>query len=196
MGDTRFLRWYRTIPITLMAIVCALTFGFSLVPDNLVRSIFYPVKYADIIQEASDRYGVDPYLVCAVIKCESNWNPTVQSDAGAQGLMQLMPATSQELATLGSVDSSTYDPTALTDPTTNIEYGTAYLAYLQANLNATDEVIAAYNAGLGSVSSWQSSGGDISNNITYAETAAYLVRVKDAYAKYQELYPNGITDSN
>ena len=111
------------------------------------------------------------------------------------GLMQLMPSTAKEIARLGLVDSSRYDYNRLTDPTTNIVYGVAYLGYLKRNLGNQDEVIAAYNAGIGSVSGWQSGGGDISSNIAYAETSAYLAHVNDAYRHYRELYPDELVDS-
>jgi soluble lytic murein transglycosylase len=176
-----------------MALTCALTFATNLAPNDLVRSLLYPVKYADLVQDSSTRHGVDPYLVCAVIKCESGWDSEASSSAGAVGLMQLMPATSAEVAQMGLVDAGTYDPNNLTDPATNIEYGTAYLAYLQQYLGSTDEVIAAYNAGMGTVGTWVGDGGDLSSSIEYAETAAYLVLVKDAYSRYQQLYPEGIT---
>ncbi len=180
-----------------MILVCIFTFaidGFvALAPAPMVRSTFYPVEYSAFIQSESQKYGVDPYLVCAVIKCESNWQADANSAAGAVGLMQLMPSTAQEMVRQGMVDADQYDYQKLTDPTTNMEFGIAYLGYLQQHLGSTDEVIAAYNAGLGSVSGWQSSGGDISSNITYAETANYLVRVNEAYGHYKDLYPMGIT---
>ena len=95
---------------------------------------------------------------------------------------------------MGLVRSSAYDPTDLTDPSTNIEYGCAYLAYLSSQCDSTDEVIAAYNAGLGTVESWKEGHpSDFSDAITYPETKLYLQRVNDAYVHYQELYPNGIS---
>jgi soluble lytic murein transglycosylase len=106
--------------------------------------------------------------------------------------MQLMPETAAEVADLGLVDSTVYDPADLGDADTNIEYGCAYLAYLQRNCDTTDEVIAAYNAGIGKVSSWKAEGGDFSSAIDYAETSAYLTRVNDARSQYQRLYPDGI----
>jgi soluble lytic murein transglycosylase len=127
-------------------------------------------------------------LTCAIIKCESNWNEAAVSDAGAVGLMQMMPATSAELAEWGVVDVWSYDPSNLTDPTTNIEYGCAYLGQLQLRLGSLDEVVAAYNAGPGSVEQWLSGGGDIADVIDFPETALYLKRVNETYERYQQLY--------
>ena len=56
-----------------------------------------------------------------------------------------------------------------------------------------DEVVAAYNAGIGTVNQWRSDGGDIVDNITYPETSRYLERVNRAYAVYVRCYPEGIT---
>ena len=195
MSDTRFFRWFRTIPIMVMLALCVVTAGIGIAPAKVVRKVLYPVRYAEIIKSASQRYGVDEYLVCAVVKCESNWDPNVTSSAGAVGLMQMMPSTSAEVARLGLVDSRTYNPNDLTDPATNIEYGTAYLAYLQRNLKSQDEVIAAYNAGLGSVSQWTANGGNVNETVQFAATASYLVRVNDAQGRYRQLYPDGIENS-
>ena len=192
MADTRFWRWFRTIPIVCMLAVCIASAGASLLPTQIVRRVFYPVEHADVIERASQRYGVDKYLICAVIKCESNWDEQAESSAGAVGLMQLMPSTSAAVAKMGLVDSSTYPPDNLTDAETNIMYGTAYLSYLQKNLSSREQVIAAYNAGLGSVSKWLANGDDISSQIQYSETASYLVRVNEAYDRYKQFYPDGI----
>lgn len=192
----RFFRWYRTIPLLLMGLVLALSLGLGALPASLVRSLLFPVEHAAQINASSSRHGVDPYLAAAVIKCESDWNESVTSDAGAVGLMQLMPDTAHSIASRGLVDSSTYDPDDLTDASTNIEYGCAYLGYLASQLNSQDEVIAAYNAGLGSVQTWKSQGTEsIGEAISYPETRIYLQRVNDAYAHYRELYPDGLVDS-
>lgn len=192
--SVRFFRWYRTIPLLLMALVLALTLGVSALPASLLRATLFPVSYESQIETSSARHGVDPYLVCAVIKCESNWDETVQSSAGAVGLMQLMPDTAESIASMGLVNSNVYDPDNLTDPTTNIEYGCAYLSYLDDQLGSQDAVIAAYNAGLGSVQSWTSgSTAEIADVIRYPETRFYLERVNDAYDQYVRLYPDGIS---
>lgn len=190
MRKVRFFRWYRVIPLLIIAAIVAATVGSNYVP-NQVKKILYPVQYADYIQEAADTYGVDPYLICAVIKTESNWDTNATSSAGAEGLMQLMPDTAATVYAMGLV--SRYDPTNLYDPKTNIIYGTAYLSYLENHLSSDEEIIAAYNAGLGSVQKWLASGGDISQNITFSETAGYLTKVKAARTVYETLYPEGIS---
>ncbi|MDI9590672.1 MAG: lytic transglycosylase domain-containing protein [Acidobacteriota bacterium] len=191
---TRFWRWYRTIPILAMALVAALSLGLAGLPSEQFGRFRLPINYKSEILDSSGRHGVDPLLVCAVIKCESNWDPDAVSGAGAVGLMQIMPATSAELASYGLVDRWSYDPDNLTDPQTNIEYGCAYLAQLTGQLGSTDEVIAAYNAGPGSVTFWLSGGGDIADAIAYPETALYLKSVQDTYAGYQRLYTETLNE--
>ena len=180
------------VPLVLVgavAIACAI---LAATPTTLARRTLYPVSHAQDIQASAERHGVDPLLVAAVIKCESNWDENAQSAAGAIGLMQVMPQTSSELARMGLVDSGAYDPSNLFDPTTNIEYGTAYLAFLEKNLSSTDQVIAAYNAGMGKVEEWLAQPGELADNITYAETREYLRRVSEAYQGYRDSYPNGL----
>lgn len=195
-GGARFFRWYRTLPLLLMGVLLALSLGLNALPRSLVRSFLFPVEHAQQINASASRHGVDPYLAAAVIKCESDWNESARSDAGAVGLMQLMPETAESIASRGLVSASAFDPADLTDAATNIEYGCAYLGYLEGQLGSQDEVIAAYNAGLGSVQSWKAnSSGSLAENIQYPETRFYLQRVNDAYAHYQELYPQGLEDS-
>lgn len=164
----------------------------ALTPATLARRTLYPVSHVQDIQASAERHGVDPLLVAAVIKCESGWDEAAQSSAGAIGLMQVMPQTSSELARMGLVDPGAYDPSDLLDPAANIEYGTAYLAFLEKNLSSTDEVIAAYNAGMGKVEEWLAQPGELADNITYAETREYLRRVNDAYQGYRDSYPTGL----
>lgn len=198
MPDTRnalFWRWYRTLPILLMTAMLALTLVVEVLPIDMVRGVFFPVSYAERIDEAAEQHGVDAHLIAAVIRCESGWNETAQSGAGAVGLMQLMPDTAQSVAKLGLVDTATYDPNRLTDAATNIEYGTAYLAYLQSQLETEDEVICAYNAGIGAVQGWQESadGGSFVDAIAYPETREYLQSVNEALRQYTKYYPNGMS---
>ena len=188
----RLLRWYRVVPVVLLVLTLAVVVVVGSNPTSLGRYLVYPVHHEEAIEAASERHCVDPLLVCAVIKCESDWDENARSAAGAIGLMQVMPLTAETMAALGYVDADVWDPDALTDPEVNIEYGCAYLGYLQSHLSSLDEVIAAYNAGIGAVQGWIAEGGTIPDDVEFAETRVYLDRVRNAYEGYQGAYPDGI----
>ena len=184
-----FLRWYRVFPLTVVLIFGLVSFAFAFAPSLLFKSM-YPLRYEDEITASAATHGVDPYLVAAVIRSESSWDPEASSHQGARGLMQLMPETAQDMVAKGLVDGKRYSYENLEDPTVNIEYGCAYLSYLLTYFNgATDRAIAAYNAGVGNVDGWAKQDKLLHNAITFPETQAYLVRVNMAKARYQELYP-------
>lgn len=184
-----FLRWYRALPLIIVLIFGLVSFAFTFAPSLLFKSM-YPLRYEDEITASAATHGVDPYLVAAVIRSESSWDPEASSHQGARGLMQLMPETAQDMVAKGLVDGKRYSYENLEDPTVNIEYGCAYLSYLFTYFNgATDRAIAAYNAGMGNVDGWAKQDKLLHNAITFPETQAYLVRVNMAKARYQELYP-------
>lgn len=184
-----FLRWYRVFPLTVVLIFGLVSFAFAFAPSLLFKSM-YPLRYEDEITASAATHGVDPYLVAAVIRSESSWDPEASSHQGARGLMQLMPETAQDMVAKGLVDGKRYSCENLEDPAINIEYGCAYLSYLLTYFNgATDRAIAAYNAGMGNVDGWAKQDKLLHNAITFPETQAYLVRVNMAKARYQELYP-------
>ncbi|TAK36099.1 MAG: lytic transglycosylase domain-containing protein [Chloroflexota bacterium] len=98
-------------------------------------------SYASEVAAASERFGVDPRLVMAVMRQESGGNPYATSAVGAAGLMQLMPAT---FASMG------YDPSRIYEPSLNIEAGTRYLSSTLAAFGGDVYwAVAAYNAGGG-----------------------------------------------
>ena len=113
------------------------TEGFVSVLEEGYRALPAPIAYNDTINEAAVMYNLDPNLIRAIIRAESQFNPFAVSSAGAQGLMQLMPALAEELDVL--------DPF---DPRQNIFGGARYLRELldrhKGNVNLA---VASYNAG-------------------------------------------------
>ena len=100
-----------------------------------------PSAYDHLIDEAARRYQIDPALVRAVITVESAFDPLAVSTAGAQGLMQLMPALAEELGVQNAFD-----------PRENIMAGTRYLSYLlDVHKGNIPLALASYNAGPGNV---------------------------------------------
>jgi hypothetical protein len=124
------------------------------------RPVPATIAYNTTIAEAADLYRLDPNLIRAIIRAESAFNPFAVSRAGAQGLMQLMPAVSEELNVL--------DPF---DPRQNIFGGARYLRWLlDRNHGDLDLAVASYNAGPGAV--------DRYNGIPpYRETQDYVKKV-------------------
>lgn len=126
-------------------------------------------KYRDEILTAAKQYQLAPSLIRAVIHAESGFNPKAVSKAGAQGLMQLMPATAKELGTRD-----------VWLPQQNIQAGTAYLASLLQQFNGDRRLaLAAYNAGPGAVSRYE-------GVPPFAETRAYLERVDILLRRYEQ----------
>ncbi|MBL4659977.1 MAG: lytic transglycosylase domain-containing protein [Alcanivoracaceae bacterium] len=126
-------------------------------------------KFEKEIQAAATKWTVEPSLIKAIIHAESSFKADNQSSAGAQGLMQLMPATQK-----------TYSVTNPFDPSQNIQAGTAYLKHL---LNTYDNnlrlSLAAYNAGETAVKKYN-------NNVPpYRETENYIKRVKILQKRYK-----------
>lgn len=130
----------------------------------------YPKSYEDEIFRAAKQYNIDPDLVKAVIKVESNFSSTAVSQKGAVGIMQLMPETAR--------DYSVNDPF---NPTENINGGTRYLKELMEMFNGNLRLaLAAYNAGQNAVIKY---GFRIP---PYAETIDYVERVLTHYTNLKE----------
>lgn len=159
----------------------------------------YPLHYRDAIAAHAAGAGLDPALVAAVIRVESGFDPQAVSPRGARGLMQVMPATGEWVAS--QIGVTGFEVADLHDPETNIEIGTWYLADLLRTFDG-DLVLAlaAYNGGRGNVSRWLEDQtqaavreGSLDQRlaaIPFAETRRFVRRVLDGYRVYRLLYPS------
>ncbi len=129
-----------------------------------------------IIQQAAQQHGVSEGLIKAVMHTESGFNVNARSPVGAQGLMQLMPATARRFNV-----SNAYDPQE------NIMAGAKYLAWLLKRFNGnTSLALAGYNAGEGNVAKY----GGVP---PFRETQDYVRRVT---SRYSNLYASGVNASS
>lgn len=126
--------------------------------------------YDNLIQAAAARNGVEHGLLKAMMHTESGFNPNARSPVGAQGLMQLMPATARRFGV--------NDPW---NPEQNIEGGAKYISWLMRRYNNLEKTVAAYNAGEGNVDKY----GGIP---PFRETRDYVKRV---LSRYNNLYSGG-----
>jgi hypothetical protein len=124
------------------------------------------VPYADLFSRAANRYGVDASLLAAMASQESGFDSQAVSPAGAQGLMQFMPATAKGLGV---------NPM---DPTSAIDGAARYLSDLTKQFGSADLALAAYNAGPGTVSRY----GGIP---PYSETQNYVRSVMSKAEAYR-----------
>jgi len=125
-----------------------------------------PSRYNDAVESIAATHSLPPQLVHSVIRVESNYDPLAVSSKGAQGLMQLMPATARRFGVANAFD-----------PVDNIQGGTRYLKYLLDLYNGDYRLaLAAYNAGEGAVEKY----GTVP---PYPETLNYLTRVDQQIRK-------------
>lgn len=151
----------------------------------------YPIIYKDHIMEYSNQYELDPYLVLAVIKVESNFDKDARSKKDAKGLMQISNQTGKWAFESLSLDNFT--PTRLYDPKTNIRIGTWYLNKLIRQFDSIDLALASYNAGSGNVEGWlkdkaYSDDGTSLERIPFNETKEYVDKVNKSYTLYKKIY--------
>lgn len=154
--------------------------------DDLRWRLIYPLHYF----EAVHNYMLDnnPILLQSIVKEESHFNPEATSGAGASGLMQLMPATYNEIAKNIGISGDIYNVE------NNIKVGSAYYSNLKRNLNDKDlYAVSAYNGGIGSVTSWfnkliYSDADEFVEQIPYPETKNYVKKIFRTYWMYGNIY--------
>lgn len=181
----------RSGPVALLALI-VLVLSMALLGSKWFLRMVFPLHYRDVVAAKTEKYRVDPFLVIAMIRVESHFNPEARSDKGAVGLMQLMPETAAWI--YDQMRQGRLDPTLLRDPELNVELGVWYLRSLLDKFD-NDPVLAlaAYNGGRGRVVEWlaqeQWTGKrDTLHQIPFPETRNYVERVLTVRDWYRKLY--------
>ena len=141
-----------------------------------VAVTLFQKRALEIVNKLAPEYGISPRLALAVIRAESNFDPTARSEKNAQGLMQLIPETSARFNV-----SKPYDPVQ------NIRGGLAYLRWLLAYFKGNVSLVAAaYNAGEGTVNRYR-------GIPPFAETRAYVKRIIEFFGRGEHPYDEAVT---
>lgn len=156
-----------------------------------VKKVIFPYRYKEIVDNYSNKYDLDPLLVLAVIKTESNFNTEAESVKGAKGLMQIMDTTGSWIADKVGIEG--FYSSMLYDPEINIQFGCWYLDNLLLEFDDLSLALAAYNGGSGNVAKWLSNpeyseDGQKLDYIPFSETKKYVDIVTTRYSIYKFLY--------
>ncbi|MCL1975571.1 MAG: lytic transglycosylase domain-containing protein [Firmicutes bacterium] len=175
--------------IMLLALALVL-FAFFYYRQHILR-YFYPLNYQAQVEVIAKEYEIDPWLIYAIIRMESDFKLRAESPAGARGLMQLMPSTAQWITEVAGFNLSEED---IWLPENNIRLGCWYIDWLRDYYNGDMVIaVAAYNAGMSNVNSWIASGvwnGNLQelSGIPFSETRKYISHVYESYNMYHNLY--------
>ena len=165
--------------------------SFATLPREIWRMLL-PIEHAPFFAQEARRHGLDPYLLVALVRQESAFDPRAVSSAQARGLMQLIPPTARRVARQLQLDRFSIDQLFL--PQLNIRLGSQYLADRLAQFEGNvDQAVASYNAGPDPVNLWLSEGdyreaAEFVENIPFTETRNYVKILHRNYRLYKQLY--------
>lgn len=153
-------------------------------------------KIAMVVDDTSEKFGFDPYLLLSIMSTESTLRPWVHSDKGAHGLMQIMPSTGRSLAELvkqeprliGLKDGEELPQLTLKDIESNIQLGTLYLTQLMMKYGSLEEAVYAYNLGPTLYEKRKIEGGQIPRNYYKKIVNKYMELTKDRQTKKHPMY--------
>ncbi len=163
-------------------------------PDRW-QHLLHPLEYKELIVNASKKYSLDPYLVTAIIYEESKFSPASESRNGAIGLMQVMPKTGRWIA---EKQGRQFSVDTLYHPEENIDMGCWYFSFLMGKYKDERLALAAYNSGYKNVDRWLKTKryktiNAMVEDIPYAETKQFVLRVQKSKKFYEKTYPHVFT---
>lgn len=185
-----FLIWIIVLAIFAGGIVFFITSYYESTKNKLDK-LNYPNQYSLYVDKAAQDYDLDPALIYAVIRTESGFDPDAKSEAGACGIMQMMPSSFEWLQEKRGCEGE-YTAEDLFDPEICIDYGCYLLRYFLDYYGDEKCAVAAYNAGF-VVSDWlmdeqYSADGKTLDEIPYPETSRYVEKIESAKEMYNRLY--------
>jgi soluble lytic murein transglycosylase-like protein/tetratricopeptide (TPR) repeat protein len=152
----------------------------------------YPAAWNDEVRETALAFNTDPRLMWSIMKQESAFQPYCFSSAGARGLIQMIPSTSEYVAIENGWENQ-YSPDILYDPATSILYGTACVSSYGEGCNwDIPGTLAGYNGGPHNALRWgfgTASEEEFFSRITFNETRKYVEMVSYNYSIYREIWP-------
>ncbi|MCD7803680.1 MAG: lytic transglycosylase domain-containing protein [Oscillospiraceae bacterium] len=176
--------------ILLILFVCGLgAFLFGYMP-YWFGSESYRTDYREIVEKYSEEFGIDEAFVFAVIKTESNFDPSAVSDARAIGLMQIIEDSFDWVSSKLGESDLTYED--MFTPEYSIMYGSYMLAFLYDRYGSYELAAAAYHSGIGKVDGWIEDGIVSRENPDVADfegsnTRHYVRKIMKAYTRYSEI---------
>jgi soluble lytic murein transglycosylase len=161
------------------------------VNDARAYRLFYPLVEPDIVAAEAAQRGIEPSLVAAIIRQESNFNPHAKSRVGARGLMQVMPSVGRRIAR--AEDIPAWRTALLYQPDVNLHIGTTHLQAFTGHYDHPARALAAYNAGASRVAKWSRFAGArdpelFVERIPFPETKNYVKVIMRNKELYRSLY--------
>ena len=160
--------------------------------DQQILRVAYPFPYRELVRREAEEWGIDPFMMAAIIRQESAFKADIVSHAGAIGLMQVMPPTGAELARTHGPNGFTRE--SLTRPEVNLHLGSAF--FVDMSRRYDDDlplVLSAYNAGPTRATRWRrypeaSDPLRFTERIPFTETRGYVKSVRRNLGLYRALY--------
>lgn len=186
----------RRILVRLAAVLLALTLAGCLLfalAGREIEELEYPQKYSEYVTYYAGKYEIDPLVLYAFIRTESNFNPDAESNAEARGLMQITEITFDWIkSNIAPEEDLTFDD--MFDPETNIRFGAYFVKYCLLRYEydlAT--AAAAYHSGWGTVDalledSEYSDDGKTLSSYPYPQMRQYVKKITASYERYQSIY--------
>lgn len=193
MGKNRTAgKMLKRVLVVVLILALAGSVLFALFRDR-INKWEYPIQYAEYVTYYADKYDIDPLMLYAFIRTESNFDPRADSDAGARGLMQITEVTFDWIKSkIAPTEDLSFED--LYDPETNIRFGSYFVSYCL--LRYQDDLAtaaAAYHSGWGTVDdllaqSQYSADGKTLDHYPYPQMRLYVKKITSSYQRYQEIY--------